>query len=551
MAVNKLKTEQVETDMLCIGGGPAGLSAAIEACELGARVLVADKADTLRSGDAGMGNDHFRCYIPEVHGDDIEATIRDLAFTQAGGGRPHRFIKAFMERSFETVKRWEEWGIPMKYEGRYEFAGHAYPGRPRYMLHYSGMNTKPQLTKEARRVGAQIMNRVMVFDLLKAGGNICGAIGVDTREPRLIVFRAKSILLGTGKAMRLFPGPTPAWLFNTSTSPANTGDGRAMAYRAGCELANLELSTRWAGPKYFARNGKGSWMGVLRDPQGKPIGPFVTKPDRESGDMTLDMYKGVYEDYAKSGRGPVYMDLGGMSDEDYQYMKYWLIHEANGAIIDHLEGEGADPRDHPIEFMTYGLITPGGVCYDENGATPVPGLYAAGDEYEGLFMAGAAVFGRIAGQNAGRYARAVQAPEIDGAQSEIDRGKSLLEEVLGREGGIGWQEANIALQQVMLDYCGLVRSDSILQAGLDHLHRLKKKVREGIMAGNQHELMRALEVLNLYDLGELVMTAARERKETRGGHRRADYPYTNPMLNDQLLLVQKKNGGPGVAWKKK
>jgi succinate dehydrogenase/fumarate reductase flavoprotein subunit len=551
MSSHEIKTEWIETDVLCVGGGPAGLCAAIRASELGAKVIVADKSNTLRSGDAGMGNDHFRCYIPEVHGDDIEVIVKETAVSQSGGHRPEAFVRLFLQNSTEMVRRWDRWGIPMKFEGKYEFAGHGYPGHPLILLHYSGQDTKPVLTKQATKNGAKIMNRVMIFDLLSENGVVCGALGVDTREPRLIVFKAKSVILATGKAMRLFPGATPGWLFNVNTSPINTGDGRTMAYRAGCELTNIELTSRWAGPKYFARNGKGSWMGVLRDPHGQPVGPFVSKPDRHTGDMTWDIYKGLFDDYTKSGRGPVYMDLAGMSKEDYEYMKYWLVHEANTPVLDYMEREGADPREHPIEFMTYGMFNPGGIYYNEKGETPVEGLYAAGDEFYAFVIAGAAVFGWLAGGSAARHAMAAASLETGGRDAGIEESKAQLEQILKRETGATWQEANIALQQVMHDYCGLVRSQTLLEAGLHHLTRLKRNIKERLAAKNQHELMRCIEVLNLVDLGELTFIAAQERKETRGGHNRVDHPYSNPLLNDQLLTVRKVDGKPVAEWRKR
>jgi succinate dehydrogenase/fumarate reductase flavoprotein subunit len=548
---SELKTEWVETDVLCIGGGPAGLSAAIRARELGEDVVVADKANTLRSGDAGMGNDHFRCYLPEVHGDDVEAIVRETDFGQSGGRRPAPFVRYFLEKSAEMVKLWESWGIPMKYEGRYEFAGHGYPGHPLVLLHYSGQDTKPILTRQALKSGVRIINRVMICDLLTDGASVCGAIGIDTREPRMIVFKSKSVVLASGKAMRLFPGATPAWLFNTNSSPVNTGDGRVMAYRAGCELTNLELSARWAGPRYFARNGKGSWTGVLRDPNGTAVGPFVSKPDKKAGDMTADIYRDIFDDYLRSGRGPVYMDFSGMSDEDYEYMKYWLIHEANTPILDYLEEEHVDVREHPLEFMTYGLFTPGGIYYDEKGQTPMRGLFAAGDEYHTFVIAGAAVFGRMAGESAALNAAGAGGFDSERQRPRVAAAKALFEGILGREDGATWREANIAVQQVMLDYCGLVRFQTLLQAGLKHLRTLKKKISGSLMASNMHELMRCVEVLNIVDLGELIFIAAQERKETRALHRRADYPYTNPLLNDQLLAIRQVDGQPVTEWKKK
>ncbi len=117
--------------------------------------------------------------------------------------------------------------------------------------------------------------------------------------------------------------------------------------------------------------------------------------------------------------------------------------------------------------------------------------------------------------------------------------------VRSRETGATWQEVNVALQQVMQDYAGSTRSENVLQAGLNHLRKLKQKAHDTIMAKNQHELMHCLEVLNLLDLGELVFAAALERKETRATHHaRADYPFATSSRSTALTSV----GHSGSTW---
>ncbi len=112
-----LPREVVKTDMLCIGGGPAGLMSAIRASELGAKVVVADKGNTLHSGSGSGGNDHFECYIPEYHGNDIRPILEEYLKSPLPGGRAE-FAKPLLERSFDMVKLWDSWGIPMKYKGK-------------------------------------------------------------------------------------------------------------------------------------------------------------------------------------------------------------------------------------------------------------------------------------------------------------------------------------------------------------------------------------------------------------------------------------------------
>ena len=536
----------VEADVLVVGGGIAGLMAAIRAKELGATVVLAEKANTLRSGSGGTGCDHFRAYIPEFHGPDIEPVVEEVMHSQVGWTRPKEFVRTWMERSFEIVKLWDRWGIPMKYKGRWEFAGHAFPGRPFSTLKYSGQNQKPILTNEARKRGVDIINRVMVFDLLREGG-VIGAIGVDTRADRVITFLAKCIVLGTGGCVRLYPGPTPGWMFNRADSPNSTGDGRAMAYRAGAELVNMEIPMRWAGPKYFARCGKATWVGVLRDSEDKPVGPFVKKPDRRYGDAIADAYKSLFEDYAKSGKGPVYMDCRGISAEDYQYMMYWMRHEGNTAVVDHLREEGVDLRKNAVEFMTYEMSTRGGIYYNHKAETSLKGLYAAGDEYFGGASC-AATFGWIAGENAALYARKVKGPKSHHIKG-VGRKKDLFETIRRRETGETWQEVNVALNQTMSDYVGSIRYEKMLKAGSSHLKRLKEKAYGNLMARNQHELMHCLEVLNLLDLGEVILMAVREREETRDKYARLDYPFTNPVLDGKMLICKKKGGKPVAEWR--
>ncbi len=548
----RMKEHVVESDVLCIGGGIAGLMAAISAAEKGARVVVADKANVKYSGSGATGNDHFMCYIPEYHGGDFEGWMEEFQLSQQASLRKKAFIRTWMERSFEMVQLWDSWGIPMKYQGKWEFAGHAMPGQMLTHLHYVGKDQKAILTKEALKRGVRIINRVMCFDLLRDEKGIVGAVGLGAREDELFIFRTKCAVLGTGAAIRLYPGPTPAWMFNTRLSPTCVGDGRAMAFRAGAELASMELPVFRCGPVYFARAGKATWAGVLRDPSGKPVGPFVTRPDNKYGDPVVDVYQDIFVDYKKSGRGPVFMDCDGLSDDELAYMLFWLRNEGNAGFVDHLEREGIDVRKTPVEFRSYDqeLVPRGGVLYDEAARTSLKGLYAAGDEFFGG-ISGAAVFGWIAGESA--VADCANAPIRDSrtAMEQVQEKKALLEQIRSRPAGSGsapWKEANIALQQIMTDFAGGVRSETMLQAGALALRRLKQKARACMAAPNPHELMRAVEALNLIDIGEVVIAAARERKETRGKHVRSDFAFTNPTMA-KLLIIKQHDGAATTEWR--
>jgi succinate dehydrogenase/fumarate reductase flavoprotein subunit len=542
--------DSIKADVLCIGGGIAGLMAAIRASELGADVVVAEKGNTLTSGAGGIGNDHFLCYIPEVHGTDVMPVIEELRRGQLRARlKDTEKTRIWLEHTCDIVNLWDSWGIPMKYQGRYEFAGHAYP-EDEYPCHlkYEGKKQKAVLTRQALKRGTKIINRVMVFELFR-DNDIFVAIGLHTRTGQLIEFQAKSVILGTGTVARLYQGLTPGWLANATRPCTLTGDGRIMAYKAGAELFNVETLEHHAGPKYFTRSGQATWVGVVRDPQDKPIGPFLSAPDKRYSDMIIEVDKRLFSKYARSGKGPVYMDCRGISDEDYDYMMLWFQQEGFSALTDHLHDKGIDLRKNPIEWATYGMRgSCGSIWQDENGRTSLEGLYVAGDETT-RSISPASTFGWIAGEHAANWVQQVDTGRSNRAKELIKEKNSLLKDMQQRETGPDWKEANIALQQIMSDYAGSIRSEPLLDAGYNHLKRLRKEAESSLIARTPHELSRALEVLNLMELGQLVCIAAKERKETRGQHNRTDYTYTNPVL-DKYLVLKNVDGHPVTEWRR-
>jgi succinate dehydrogenase/fumarate reductase flavoprotein subunit len=543
-----MREETIKTDVLCVGGGIAGLMGAIRAGEMGAKVVVAEKGNPLYSGCGRMGNDHFETWIPEVHGEDRDAWIEELLRTAKGEiliGKD--ILRAQFMKAYDVVRLWDSYGIPMKYKGKWEFAGHTFPGRPFTHIKYEGRFQKKILVKQAEDRGARIVSRVMVLDLLQDGDAVTGAVAVDTREDKVYVFEAKVVLLATGKCSRLYPCLTPGWMFNDPHGNTQSGDGRAMALRAGAELQNLEMPQRHIGPKYFTKFGQATWVGVVRDWYGKPAGTFVSKPDRRYGDMICEVNKLAPEQYTKAGKGPLYMDCTGIEKEDLDYMLHWFVHEGNVSLLDHMKEEGIDLRKHPIEFATYPLRGGGLIVANGKAETSLRGLYAAGDEAFGDISA-AATFGYIGGENAAAYAEAAGEPDVERGRSRIEEAKGLIDRLRGRANGPDWEETQVALQQTMLDYAGHVRNESLLLQGLHHLRRIKEKAGTTMVARNPHELGRCLEVLNMLDLGEATFVMALDRKESRGLHVRPDYPFIDPTLN-QAHIISRKAGKPRIQWR--
>lgn len=550
----------LDTDILIVGGGIAGLMAAICAGEQGIATIVAEKAHVRRSGSGATGNDHFLCFMPEIQKITLKEMINEMMAGQVGPWHDTLLTKVFLERTAEMVHRWHSWGINMKPFGPdYVYMGHAFPDRPRMYVKYDGHNQKEILVKKAKENGALFLNHHPVTDLLAEDGRVTGALLMDVREdePRFTLVRAGAVIMATGCSTRLYPNSmTPAMLFNSGFCPSCAG-GMASAYRIGARLVNMEHPYTHAGTRYFARCGKATWIGVYKYPDGRPIGPFVRRPDREIGDNTSDVWKSVFADLMANGTGPAYLDCTEASPEDLEFMRQGMISEGLTSQLDYMDREGIDPARHAVEFGRYEPLLFGrGLEIDETGSTNIKGLYVAGDPI-GNFrsgIAGAVTWGWISAENASRHVKEAELSERAREDPLIAARLALYEKLLRRENGAPWQEFNIALQQLMNDYCPpapRVRSETLLRAGLKYMGDLRAHALRDMAAPNSHTLMRGLEVLDLVDLGEAVMIAARERRETRVQHIRSDCPFTSLSDGEKFINVELKNGRPVTSWRRR
>ena len=546
----------LQCDVLVVGGGIGGMQAAISAADAGARVIVAEKADTRRSGNGSTGNDHFACYIPSEHGGDLERVIAETQDTMIGANCDPLLLRTMLLRSEELVHTWESYGIPMRPFGRYLFEGHTLPTRQRYHLKYDGTNQKPILTAAAMQRGVTIVNHMTITELLTDGqGRVSGAVGISTAQecPELTLFQAKAVIMTAGGAdVRLFPNGTPAYLFKVTHCPANAC-AAAIAYRAGARLVNCDLLGRHASPRYFERSGKATWLGLAADIHSKPVGSFVTKPSREFGDPLLDIWPGVFLARMKDSSGPTYMDCTDLSEEDLEYMLYCFGTEGLTSLTDYFTQKGIDLRESMIEFGSTGLrLARGGIEIDSKAQASLSGLYASGNIC-GNASGGvtcAAVFGAIAGENAAAYARRTSFIPVEDHPLIQDR-RRLYQSLLERQNGAHWKEVNATLAQIMQDYLGAdLKSETMMTAGLKYLRDLRSMAREELQARNSHELMRIVEVFDLLDMGEVSFLSVLNRKESRAQLKRSDYKYTNPLLSGQLETIEKKDGQATVSFRK-
>ena len=539
----------LEADFAVVGGGIGGLMAAISAAEAGAgKVLVLEKAHVRRSGSGATGNDHFRCFLPEYHG-SLDAILKQTLNSPIGMTRDPVILRQNLEKSFELVQMWEKWGINMRPTGKYEFMGHAFPGRLRPSLKYDGRNQKPVLMEQAKKRGVRILNHHPVLDLcvVEEDGQrrVAGVLALDMsrQDPSFVLVRAKTVLLATGLTHRMYlTGPTPAYMFNTSHCP-NCAGGQALAWRAGARLVNMEIPYVHAGPKYFARAGKATWIGVYRYPDGRPVGPFITRPDVVYGDITGDVWNSAFTDVMLDGSGPVYQDCSGAAPEELEFMRKAMFSEGLSAMVHYMDEKALDPGKQAFEFMQYEPTFHGrGVEVNPDAETSVSGLYAAGDMVGngGAGISPAAYLGWVGGQNAAKKAADLSFADIE-SSSALKARMELFSSFMDRKVGPDWKEANFALQQIMSDYAPVgphrVRSATLLHAGMEYLETLRGEVFDGMRAECSHTLMRAGEVLDLLDCARAVLHAALAREETRAGHRRSDFRFTNPLLNTRQLNV--------------
>lgn len=182
----------IEADLLIVGGGIGGLMAGIAAGKAGCKnVVIMEKCHARRSGSGATGNDHFNCYIPSYHGDDIEPVFKETMQSLVGQLKEPSLMHKFLEKSFELVQMWDAWGVNMRPTGDWECKGHALPGKPRAFLKYDGSDQKKVLVREAKAVGVKFYNHHPVVELARVGDRIAGALAVD---------------ISTGTA-RLCPGP--------------------------------------------------------------------------------------------------------------------------------------------------------------------------------------------------------------------------------------------------------------------------------------------------------------------------------------------------------
>ncbi|MBW2341397.1 MAG: FAD-dependent oxidoreductase [Deltaproteobacteria bacterium] len=578
----KSKVIPVETDVLVIGGGLAGCMAAIKASqEEGMRVTLVDKSNTIRSGCAASGIDHTWAYIPPVH-EKMGYTIEDMAEDHRQGTAYGFFRRDLFflvaGANFDRVLDLESWGINFRYEDSKVLGGfrivpqfHSVPTS----FNFDGKPLKPTLTQEARRRGVTIINRVQMTDLITADGQTSGAVGVSVRTGDIYFFKAKAVVLSSGRSNRLSRNPT-GFDFNTRMPSPMSGDGTSMAIRTGLPIVGIEFLSNILGlgacgnynPNYGDPRNTVQPAARVVDGEGNVIVDRTyfydwgnlgkekwTEEVRRTWLEERKVWRGMRPTLIKrhaEGGGPFYLDFSQATDEEIAYIEWSIGNEGKGTqFLRYFQGEeGADLRKNRQEYAgswprEISGTAAKGLWVDKDLETDIKNLFAAGDEVAGLpwqASSGAFTQGWYAGEMAAKRAKAQKA-FLPISEDTVKARKEMCTEILNRKQGFCWKEVETGVQNLMDFYCGDVRSEAMLKRGLERLEDARVAP---LKAGNPHELGRCLDVKSIIDNAELVLRSSMERKESRPipfGFRRADYPEQDDENWKIFLAIRKDENG--------
>ncbi len=535
MNLKERAVQIIETDVLVIGGGIAGSFAAIKAKGENAKVVVFEKAAVERSGGASGGPLHWhgvRAPSLGIKGKEMIDTL-----DKAGGRgfvKGPQVLEGLIDKNFNAImmkEAWdcicdlENWGVNMKWDnGEYYFLPDPVTGAMTE-LRFHGNGLKKKLFEQMRRSHIEIYERTMVIDLLTQNGGVVGATAFNIRTGDFIVCKAKAVIMATGWPTRThhpIQGPTTG-MYKMIFNVPDSGDGLAIAFRAGAELVNMEIPRRdralmWEHDAFIGK------IGAINQIQ--PGIPIVNAKGEKIAVTSLRLSDQLKEEEA--GRGPCYLDTTNLPEEAYQYIETARGDEFPIASRMYKMRE-LDLRTHKFEmsdYKPYFFSVYSGVLIDSDTRTRVKGLYAAGGNAgagaQTGAMSGAAVFGAIAGKNAAKFISSIGELKIDEGQVEEQK-KSIFTPILRKE-GVPPLELEMKLRDILERYAGIFRSEGRLNQGIWRLNSARDKFFPEMIAKTPHELMSAQEVRNLFLIGEVHLLSAKERKESGMGFYRQDYP---------------------------
>ncbi len=527
-------------DVVIIGSGAAGLTAALTLAERH-RVLVLAKG-ALSDGSTAWAQGGIAAVLDA--GDTFESHIEDTMV--AGAGLNHRDIVEFViESAPAAIERLAALGVPFNPSG----AGEGVAFGERWHLTREGGHSHrrivhvddatgwavQQALERAAHANPNITLRpeMVAIDLITSrhqedysgAGNVWGVYAYDRASGRVEAFTGRATLLATGGAGRTY-------LFSTAPRGA-TGDGIAMAWRAGARVANMEFMQFHPTCLYNLDVKNFLITEAVRGEGGRLINPktgrrYMPDYDPRAELAPRDIVARANDaEIKRDGLDYVHLDIS------HQPPEFVKGHFPN--IYEKLIGLGIDITREPIPVVPAQHYTCGGVMVDRNGRTDLPGLYAAGEcTMSGLHGANRLasnsllecfVFGEAAARDiVARFDELPPPPPVRGWDES--RVTEPDEEVIVAH---NWRE----LRRFMWDYVGIVRTTKRLERAMHRVDLLSREVEE--YYGNVRVTPDLIELRNLVEVARLIVRSALARKESRGLHYTLDYPAMSPVAQDTVL----------------
>jgi len=535
----------VAASVLVIGTGGAGLRAAIELREQGVDVLAVGKRrryDAHTTLAAGGINAALGTMDPEdswqQHAADTIKESYDLA--------DPRIVETMAKNAPEGIRELEEWGMPFAREadGRISqrfFGAHTYR-RTAFAGDYTGLEIQRTLLRRAETVGVPIIDTIYISRLLVTDGQIFGAYGFDVVDGSQVVIHADAVILATG-------GHTRIWRQTTSRRDENTGDSFRLAALAGARIRDAELvqfhpsgllEPADAAGLLISEAARGEG-GILRNADGER---FMSRYDPERMELsTRDRVALAISTEISEGRGTpkggVFLDLTHLDRQQ-------VLTRLPRVYRNMLDLQMLDITRDPIEIAPTAHYSMGGVWVrPEDHGTDVAGLYAIGEASSGTHGANRLggnsltellVFGRIVGQAAAEYSRALSAQVRN--HDALAQAREEIDTLLAGRGYDNVRSMQRAIRNLMSAHAGVIRNEVGLRQGLVELDAVEARMPDLAVhpdIAGFDDLAHAFDLKGSMIAARATLESALARTETRGAHNRSDYPALDPALRVNMV----------------
>ncbi len=538
------KERRLDADVLVIGGGSAGSMACHRARELdpGQRVVLFEKGDFRYSGSIARGMDALNVVaVPGVATPELYVESTTIANEKIIDQASSRLMA---ERSFGMLKKLEEWGVyfPKDADGKYEMLK-VHP-KGKFLVHMVEPDLKRIVSQRAIDTGVKVVNRTMAVELLTEGDGVIGAVGVNVRSGEIIVCRARAVILSNGGVAR-FGLPNSGYLYGTFDFPGNTGDGYAMAYRAGARLTGFEHTLIYP----IIKDMNAPLLYIVLTRGGKLLDGQKRELDSTDANIKNMMMHCV------ENRGPLSLRMSDLPEEKVREIEEILFSVERPAEQRFFQGRGIDFRHHDIELHPTECFLCGGhgmagLVVDQEARTTLPGLFCAGDtaSVPRQFLTGAFVFGEVAAESATKFAHQHPPGHVDETQLKSIRRK--IQGIIQQKGeGVGIREFEYKVRRFINDYLIPPKNETKLSTGLEFMARFQQQLFQQVEVRGIHDMTKLLENDNIIQCAILSAKASLERKESRWGffHYRTDYPKADNSAWIRHVDLFRSHGSPEVS----